>query len=66
MEVNKILKLQKLLKSIRSCELKRCETYKDGKEITAAYNITVDHPYCITFRANNPYKYFITGFSLNI
>lgn len=66
MAVNKVLKLQKLIKLTRSCELRRCDTYKDGKDITAAYNITVDHPFKITFRANNPYKYFITGFSFNI
>lgn len=66
---NKVLKLQRLLYLVKFGDPRRCDTFKevkDGKDITSAYSIIVDHPSKISFRANSPHKYFITGFSIKV
>lgn len=62
--VNNVLKLQKLLHLVKSCEPKRYDTYKDTKDNTGAYTIGVDTPNKIIVKANNPHKYFITGITI--
>lgn len=65
----RVIKLQKLLYLIKFSDPRRCDTFKDikdGKDITSAYSIIVDHPSKITIRANNIHKYFITGISLTV
>ena len=64
MSVNKVIKLHKLMYLVRSCEPKKYDTYRDTKDITNAYNISVEHPFKVNIKANNPHKYFITGFSI--
>lgn len=64
--MNKVINTQKLLALARCCEPKRCNTYKDGKEITSAYNISVDSLSKIVMRAAAPHKYFITGITLTL
>lgn len=66
MGVNRVVKLNKLMYLVRTCEPKKYYSYKDTKDITSAYNIAVEHQVKINLKANNPYKYFITGITINL
>ena len=63
--VNREIKLQKLMYLVRYCEPRRCETFKDTKDLSSAYTIALEPPF-IRIRAISPHKYFITGFSLYV
>lgn len=60
------MKARKLINMVKFCDPRHCNTFKDYKEITSAYSIIVDHPTKITFRTNNPHKYFIAGISIKV
>jgi hypothetical protein len=58
---NTLVRTNNLLALARYCEPKRYENFKESKDITNAYRVTIDSPTSIKAATNDSFKFFWTG-----
>jgi len=58
---NTLVKTNNLLALAKYCEPRRYENFKESKDITNFYKVTIDASHSIKIVTTDPYKFFWTG-----